>query len=152
MISIRLLVVIVLAACVGCTDADTGTGPEPRPGDCTDPASICVTLHLPADYVGTPKKIIAGLYERLPPPGPPIGVAAIVEQPPITPGTPYTLHAADVMPAGEYYVYVVLYDVAGGNFQPVPNVDYIAETGGARTVGGAAVNLDDLTFALYRGP
>ncbi len=131
--------------------ADSGTALS----RCSETSSLCVDLHVPDDFVGTPRQLIAGLFESLPPQGPPLVVISIVDQPVIAPGQHYELTAtelseedpADYLP-GDYYVYVVLYNQGGGQFVPVAGIDYTVETTAKRRVGEAAVNLPDMMFGM----
>jgi len=151
MITARCLALSLLLPVMACaTEGDDGPGPTP--GACTDASSLCVTVKVPDTYAGTPKKIIVGLFESLPPLGPPTGVAAIVDNPPIGAGMPYDLEAHDVMPPGDWFVYIVLYDVAGGNFQPVADIDYVVESPDKLTIGDDPLNMPAMDLALFTGP
>ncbi len=131
-----------LAACGGTEPDGFGDGP------CVDDGSMCATLHLPADFVGEPVKIIAGMYERVPPDGPPIDVAALMEMPAIEIGSPLEMEARDMQVSGSYFVYIALYVEGGGNFVPVPGVDYVWQSEQKFTFGGGPINLGDVEFEL----
>ncbi len=141
-----LCLTAALGACTGGDDGDD----DVSAGPCTDAKSMCMTLHVPDDFSGTPVKIIAGFYEELPPVGPPVGVAAIVEDPAIAPGAPFEFKAEDMMTSGTYFVYVVLYNEGGGNFVPVSGIDFTTQTPTKVRVGSGPVNLGDMTVALYQ--
>ena len=140
------LVIAAATAATGC--ASDGDDAPIGDGACTEPGSLCATLRVPADYTATPVKIIVGLYESLPPLGPPNGVAAVIEMPTISPTQPYALEARDVMPAGDWYLYIALYNQGGGQFQPVPGIDYVVQTSDKVPVGGGALNMPEMTFAV----
>lgn len=140
---------LAAAACGGGEgDDDNSAGP------CVNDKSLCAELHLPADFTGKPVKIIAGFYpSQVPatgPSGPPAGVAAIMENPVISKDMPLAMDAEEIMTKGDYYVYVVLYNEGGGNFVPVKNIDYVAQSSSKVHVGDGPVNLGDLTFSLYK--
>ena len=132
------------AACTDDPGGSTGTD-----GPCAAKASLCVTLSVPDDYAKTPVKVIVGLFEHLPPEGPPNGIAAIVENPVIGPGAPLALQASNVMPAGDWFVYAVLYDEGGGKYQPVADVDYVVESTEPFHIGERAVNMPAMALSLF---
>lgn len=119
------------------TMADSGT-----PLRCTAANSLCADLSVPDDFAQTPSKIIVGLYESLPPQGPPLGILAIIEDGiELGAGMPHELTLDDVDQSGNYFVYVALYNEGGGTFQPVPGVDYIGTTASKVSFKGDALNL-----------
>ena len=138
-----------LFGAAACTADSGGDDDALTTGPCTDAASICTKLHVPDDYAGTPTKVIVGLYDALPPAGPPNGIAAVIENPTIGVGMTMDIEATDVMPAGDWFLYVVLYDEGGGEYQPVANVDYVVQTEGKVHVGDEPLNMPDMTVSLY---
>jgi hypothetical protein len=141
-----------LAACGGSDGGDGGGGPDAGAADdfCTEPGSVCAHLHAPADFTGTPRQIIAGLYESLPPQGPPLVVVTIDDDPAIGIDQVYDMVAdeIDLDEPGTYYIYIVLYVEGGGQFVPEPGIDYVVQTEAKVRVGDDPVNLSDMVFSL----
>lgn len=150
----KLLMVVglalALAACGGADDGETAADAGAVADRCTEDRSLCTTFHVPADFAGTPRQIIIGLYESLPPQGPPLVVVAIIETPAIGVDQPFEVTATDIdmEQPEDYFLYAVLYVEGGGQFVPEPGIDYTAQTTSKQRMGAAAVNMPDMTFAL----
>jgi hypothetical protein len=134
------IVMVSLAACA--TEGATDDGP------CTEEASMCATVHVPSDFTSSPRQVIVGLYSELPPTSPPFDVPLIVDMPSIDIDQPIDIMALDMETAGEYFVYVALYNEGGGQFVPEPGIDYVWESTAAVDVGSGAVNLGDIMVEL----
>lgn len=139
---------LVCLAVAACGSEDDG-GMTPDTGPCTEPHSMCATLHVPDDYAATPVKVIVAMYEQLPPVGPPSDVAAIIEQVAIGPDLPYELELDGMMAEGDYFIYIALYNEGGGTFQPVVGVDNTWSSSGTHDMLGP-INLGDITLALHQ--
>ena len=112
------------------------------PDMCTEDGTLCLDLVVPSDYAGDPREVFLGLYAALPVFGPPdlsLPAQSIDE---VTAGSTLELiWTEDVPTSGDYFAYAVLYDTAGGTFQPTEGVDYAAVTDSTHTFDGSAVNL-----------
>lgn len=139
---------LALAACGGGDDVMGGDGDGDATDRCTSTASLCVDLFVPEDYAGTPRQIIAGFFESLPPQGPPLVVAALVEDPVIGVDASFELTATDLTDPGDYFLYIVLYNEGGGEFVPEAGIDYTVETSSKLRFGEDAVNMPDMMFQL----
>jgi hypothetical protein len=115
---------------------------------CTAAKSLCVQLSVPDDYEGTPRQLIMGLFDRLPPVGPPAGVLALIDSPRIGVGFPLDIKVEDIAQSGEYFIYAALYNQGGGMFVPEPGIDYTAQSPAKVSVGRDPVNLADMTLAV----
>lgn len=141
---------------VGCGSSDDSGGADAgAAARCTQSESLCTTLHVPDSFGETPRQILVGLFDALPPAGPPLVVATVIDEPAIAADHTFELTAteleeadpADLLP-GNYYVYVVLYVEGGGQFQPEPGIDYVAWTETKQHLGEEAVNLPDMMLGL----
>jgi len=128
--------------------AGAGGGGESEELVCTAANSLCVTLNVPPSYSGSPKRFFVGLYNSLPPMGPPNESLPEVPSPTVVAGAPYPLEINNVTAQGNYHLYVVLYDDAGGSFLPESGVDYVASTPSTLTFNGGPVNAGSLGLVV----
>ena len=114
-------------------------GPE-----CGTVDTVCVSLQIPESVTETPEKLIIGLYESLPPMGPPdVFPPFSADEPKITPGG--TLEVIlDAEATGTYQVYTALYMPGGGllSWRPESGVDYVG-TSAPITLNGDGLTLTD---------
>jgi hypothetical protein len=151
-------IVLILA---GCSSTTTGTGDGgATPADLATTsggsggngaadlgkASSTVTIIVPSDFTGTPRQLLVAAFDQFPVTGPPAGVL-YQGTPAISAGA--TLHlAADASGlSGMKYLLAVLYMQGGGQFSPMPGVDY-ASAPATIDFGGQAMELPTLTLAL----
>jgi hypothetical protein len=121
------------------TDTDTGTdtGTDTDTADGGADYEITATLTVPSDFAATPVVMIPVFYDSFPPDptSMPAGSGDQVAAPEIGPDTPYELSTqayqlatTTPLPAGTYYMSIILY-VEGGSSPPSPptaGVDYTA--------------------------
>jgi hypothetical protein len=105
------------------------------------PKSLVARISLPADFSGTPTKLLVTLASSLPVLGPPAAVLAEISNADsdgdgigdveriLNGSKDLTLAIEDVGLTGSYHVVVALYMEGGGAFQPVPGIDYLAASG-----------------------
>jgi len=115
---------------------------------CERDGDVCARIRVPAGFTGTPRQLLVGLYDSLPPLGPPASLLAQVDDPEIGPDEPFVLEVDSFPDTGQLYVYVALYMEGGGTFVPVAGVDYVGQSDAPFAFDGSAVDLGDLTLAL----
>ena len=103
------------------------------------PSSLVVSISLPDDFDATITKLVATLAEEVPLTTVPAAILATIDnvdndedgKPDVDqilgPSQDLVLSFDDVGVTGDYHVVVGLYVEGGGDFQPVPGVDYQAE-------------------------
>ena len=149
-----------LAACATSTPEDeTGAAEDTAAIDqpmedlsCTDASVLCVSLLVPDSYEGSPRNLFVGLYESLPPAGPPTIFLMDEDAPEIIPGKAISLALQEDVPdSGEYYIYSVLYDQTGGEWMPVPGIDYVATSDEPYAFEGQGLDVGEVALKLYQG-
>jgi hypothetical protein len=115
--------------------------------------SLVTTISLPDGFSGTPTKLMVTLADSLPVTGPPAAVLATINNADadgdgtgdveeiLNPERDLVLALPDVGVVGTYHVVVALYMEGGGQFQPVPGVDYMAASG-PLPLGAGQVSLE----------
>lgn len=148
--------VLLIAACGGKDEAGKPTEVVPSDnvpaGPCSAQRSLCASIAVPETYASKPTKLLAALYDRLPPAGPPRAVLATVEMPEIAKGSPYALEVKDIAVQGEYFLYVAVYSEGGGPFVPVPGIDYVVQSENKLKFNGAPINLGTMTLHIEATP
>ncbi|MDH3726277.1 MAG: VCBS repeat-containing protein [Myxococcales bacterium] len=103
-------------------------------------SSLVATIRLPNDFGAKITKLIVTLAEELPVTGIPAAILATIENVDkdgdgeldvdqiLSPSRDLVLALKDVGETGDYHVVVALYVEGGGEFIPVPGVDYQAES------------------------
>jgi len=130
-------------------ESGDGTLPE---YDCGAPSVFCISLLVPADYAGTPRNLFVGLYDSLPPVGPPTIFLFDEDAPAFTPGEAINLSLRDDVPdSGEYFLFSVLYDQTGGEWMPEPGIDYVATSDAPYAFDGQGMDVGEVNFSLYNG-
>jgi hypothetical protein len=117
--------------------------------------SLVTTISLPDGFSGTSTQLLVTLADSLPVTGPPAAVLATISNADadgdgtgdveeiLNPDRDLVLALPDVGVVGTYHVVVALYMEGGGQFQPVPGVDYMAASGPmALGQGQAQVSLE----------
>ena len=156
----RMIIFGIVVALAGCSSTTTGApdGGAPAADLATSggsggnsaadlgKATSTITIVVPSDFTGTPRQLLVAAFDQFPVTGPPAGVL-YQGTPTITAGA--TLHlAADASGvSGTKYVLAVLYMQGGGQFSPVPGVDY-ASAPATIDFGGQAMDLGTLTLTL----
>jgi len=164
---INLSVGLFLAGCAEeatTTDATDETGPtviesnddeeevELEEYDCAEASVFCVDLMVPADYAGNPRNLFVGLYDSLPPVGPPTIFLFDEDAPAFIPGEAIEMSLTnDVPDSGEYFLFSVLYDQAGGEWMPEPGIDYVATSEAPYSFDGQGLDVGEVNFSLYAG-
>lgn len=155
---ISIPAVLCLAACANTVPAEEDenlldTAPvvdEPEDYDCSDASVFCVSLVVPEDYSGSPRNLFVGLYDALPPAGPPTIFLMDEDAPEIIPGDAISLALRDDVPeTGEYFLFSVLYDQNGGEWMPLPGIDYVATSEEAYVFDGQGLDIGEVSFELY---
>ncbi len=151
--------VLFLAACANTTTGEDEETPldtapvedEPEEEyDCSDESVFCVSLVVPEDYAGTPRNLFVGLYDALPPLGPPTIFLMDEDAPAFAPGDAIPLALRDDVPqTGEYFLFSVLYDQNGGEWMPTPGIDYVATSEEAYLFNGEGLDIGEVSFELY---
>jgi len=118
--------------------------------DCAEASVLCVALVVPEDYAGSPRNLFVGLYDSLPPAGPPTIFLMDEDAPEFVPGEAIYLSLHDDVPdTGEYFVYSVLYDQNGGEWMPEPGIDYVATSDVSYLFEGEGMDVGEVFFELY---
>jgi hypothetical protein len=160
--SICVLALALAPACGGDDDGggddDTGGTPDaaPAPPDAAPPdaspcaaaGAVCGRVVVPNDFTGTPKKLFIGLYDALPPAGPPKSTLYSADLTSVTPGQALDVIVTDFPDTGSFHAYVVLYVEGGGTFVPVSGKDYVGETGAITFDPAGPVDLGDVALSL----
>ena len=152
------LLLVTLCACgeedTGNTEGSSGeptvsTGPEiPSEDTCDLEYSACGSLNIPASFDGTPRELLIALFSSLPPQGPPNLILARIASPSLGANERYPIRVHPFLETGEYFVYVSLYMDGGGEFQPVPGVDYIGQTPTKINFDGVALDFGEIEMVL----
>ncbi len=112
--------------------AATGCGPgsveEYDAFECIDPGTLCVTLEVPANYTGTPRKLSTGFYTTSDTARIPNETLPTIDYPTIIAGEDYDLSFDEVDFTGNFYLMFILFDEDGGTFIPKADIDYTATT------------------------
>ena len=109
-------------------------------------ATSTVNVVVPSDFKGTPRQLLVAAFDQIPVTGPPAGIL-YQGTPAITAGATLTLTADATGLSGSKQVLAVLYVQGGGQFSPMPGVDYESAPETV-TFGGSAASLGTLTLAL----
>ena len=118
--------------------------------DCSEASVLCVDLFVPEDYAGSPRNLFVGLYDSLPPLGPPTIFLMDEDAPDFVPGESIELALRDDVPdTGEYFIFSVLYDENGGEWMPEPGIDYVATSEEAYAFDGQGLDVGEVSFELY---
>jgi len=167
-ITLNLVLGSLLAGCAApdedassSTDSDTS---EPTGSDddyltldgiddsmCSDAYSVCGDLLIPADLEGTARSLVVVLYSEIPPAGPPEGFVVQVEYPDIRPGYRYPIREGSILYDGPYYLWANLYMEGGGEWTPVNGIDFTGNSAQPVTLGGDALQFDDITLQIASG-
>lgn len=103
-------------------------------------SGLVATISLPDDFDGVITKLLITLADELPVTGVPIAILASIDNVDkdgdgkldvdqiLGPTRDLLLALDDVGVVGEYHVVAALYVEGGGQFQPVPGVDYLASS------------------------
>lgn len=147
---------LVVAACSSRTtqSADAGTATMDLAvagaggNGATDLGKVTSTVKVmvPSDFKGTPRQLLVAAFDSFPVTGPPAGIL-YQGTPAITPGASLQLTADATGLSGSKYVLAVLYVQGGGQFSPMPGVDY-ASAPESVTFTGKAMDLGTLTLAV----
>ena len=105
-----------------------------------------VTVKVPSDFKGTPRQLLVAAFDNFPVTGPPAGIL-YQGTPTVTAGASLQLTVDATGLSGTKYVLAVLYVQGGGQFSPMPGVDY-ASAPETVTFTGKAMDLGTLTLAL----
>ena len=101
-------------------------------------SSLVATLSLPDGFSGEIRQLMVTLATELPVTGPPAAILATIDNVDtdgdgqgdvdqiLNPSRDLVLAMEDVGVAGDYHVVVVLFMEGGGEFAPVPGIDYMA--------------------------
>ena len=142
-------------ACSGSQGLDSGNLEDSsayRESICSEASTLCVSLRIPEDHVGTPRSLFVGLVDSLPPAGPPNIYLMDEENPEFEPGEVLFFSLNDDVPdTGEYYIYSVLYDINGGEWVPMLGVDYVATSESSYLFDGQGLDVGEIAFELYTG-
>ncbi len=138
------------------TDTDTDTDSDTSPADSHD---VTVLLSVPATFDATPATINMAFLTEMTTDQMPAGIGApAVETPDIGVDKPLSVTMAamkmavppvDKLDPGDYYILISLMVEGGGQYQPVPGVDYIYMTTEAKTIGSGPVDLGAVEAWLF---
>ena len=157
---LNLCFCLFLTACAGSTTSGEEAGADAlgdnetqeEAYDCSEASVFCVSLVVPEDYEGSPRNLFVGLYESLPPAGPPNVFLFDEDAPDFTPGEAIELALSDDVPdSGEYFLFSVLYDQDGGEWMPEPGIDYVATSEEPYVFDGEGMDVGEVSFSLYNG-
>ena len=123
---------------------------ESGPQTCESEGTLCVTLQIPEALSETPEKLVIGLYESLPPLGPPdVFPPYSVDAPEVTPGETMKV-ILDANATGVHQIYAVLYMPGGGaaSWQPLSGVDHVGTSAPIPLDGSGMVLDEPIVFEL----
>jgi len=142
-----------VTACSGSQGLDSGNLDDSsayRESLCSEVSTLCLSLRIPEDHVGTPRSLFVGLVDSLPPLGPPNIYLMDEDSPKFEAGEALFFSLTDDVPdTGEYYIYSVLYDINGGEWVPKLGVDYVATSESSYRFDGQGLDVGEIPFALY---
>ena len=150
---------LALTACNSTPEGDSGVA-EMTPDisaleqeySCDEASVLCVALAVPETYAGDPRNLFVGLYDSLPPAGPPTVFLMDEDAPEFVPGDVIELSLRDDVPdSGEYFIFSGLYDQNGGEWMPEPGIDYVATSAEPYAFDGAGKDVGEVAFSLYDG-
>ena len=113
-------------------------------------SGLVATISLPDNFSGNITKLLITLADEIPVTGMPVAILANIDNVDkdgdgeldvdqiLNPSRDLVLALEDVGVTGEYYVVAALYMEGGGQFQPVPGVDYMASSGKLNLGSGKA--------------
>jgi hypothetical protein len=135
------------AAAQGASDAPSAP-PDTVPTNPDAAVGSALTLVVPATYAGTPRQLAVVGANSVPIAGPPAAVFLIDDAPAPVAGQAMHLELDTSGASGDLYVVAVLYQEGGGQFQPEPGVDYVAQSAASFHFTGAPMELGSLDLAL----
>lgn len=135
------------AAAQGASDAPSAP-PDTVPMGADAAAGSALTLVVPATYTGTPRQLAVVGTNSVPIAGPPAAVFLLDDAPAPVAGQAIHLELDTSSASGDLYVVAVLYQEGGGQFQPEPGIDYVAQSAASFHFAGAPMDLGSLDLAL----
>ena len=129
------------------SESDDGSA-EDEVGTCGADYGFCGSIEIPTPLEGTPRAMAISLYDTLTPAGPPNVTVTEIDAPAVVAGEPYVVEFSPLIATGEYYVWVFLYMEGGGEWAPVPGVDYFGHSAETITFDRAAVNFPSITLEM----
>ena len=115
---------------------------------CGQDYSFCGELWMPEDMPGTPRSMAISLYDTLSPAGPPNVTVTEIDAPAVAPGEMFPVEFSPLIATGEYYVFVFLYMEGGGEWAPVPGVDFFGHTTEPITFDGSPVDFPAINLEM----
>ena len=120
---------------------------------CADENSFCGSFTVPANFTGTTNKLSIGLFDELPPAGPPDGDFIEILAPEVVAGEDYQIvvedfNAGEEDETGEYYIYAALYMEGGGEWVVVSGIDYHVSSTASFRFDGDAVDFGSMELIL----
>lgn len=126
---------------------------EPAPTcETTAANSLCVVLSVPDTFDGSPMKVSAFGFPRLPPDSMPNAFFPEMEKPIIRPDKALRFEMTDITYSGTTNFYLTLFmEGTSDGLRPVADLDYVGEVA-ALTFDGSPINLDPIDLILYQEP
>jgi hypothetical protein len=139
---------VCLASACGTSDE----GDPPPSCETTTAASLCVVLSVPASFDGSPMKMSAFGFPRLPPDTMPNAFFPEAEKPAIRPDKPFKFEMTDISYSGTTNFYLTLFmEGTSDGIRPVADLDYVGQVTDL-TFDGSPINLDPIELILYQEP
>jgi len=143
----QLRTLVPLIACVGC---GPGSVEEYDAFPCLNAGTLCVTLEIPKNYSGTPRKLSTGFYDTSDTARIPNEQLPTIDYPTIVAGEDYALSFKDMDFTGDYFLMFILFDEDGGTYIPKVDIDYTATTSDAISIDGGPIEIGSMKMKLKR--
>ncbi len=143
----QLRILVPVIACVGC---GPGSVEEYDAFPCVESGTLCVTLEIPNNYNGTPRKLSTGFYDTSDTARIPNEQLPTIDYPTIVAGENYDLSFKDVDFTGDYYLMFILFDEDGGTYIPKVGIDYPATTSEAISIDGGPIEIGSMKMKPKR--
>lgn len=133
------------------TDSDTDGDSDSDTGSDPGPARLVALVTVPPDFAATPAQLVFMVDESNPPEEPIAWHGPAYPSPTIAPGTPFAFDVAQPpdLPAGDYYLHVILFVVGGGVGIPLPGIDHIGQTADTHAMGPGSGIVDVGEIPLF---
>ena len=118
---------------------------------CDEVYSFCGNLYVPQSLTGDVRQLVVALYKEIPPTGSPDLVVTQIDNPTVVAGEKYPIRIYPFLDSGEYYIWVNMYMMDGGEYQPVNDVDYTGHSEEMVMLEGGAFKFDDILLDLASG-
>jgi len=115
---------------------------------CTEPHTVCMTVHMPDTIPGDPTHLAVAYYKAVPVMVP-AGARAVLQAPALKARDTFRIKAQDGGLTGQWYPVVLVYMPGGGEIIAVDNLDYTAEAPHSYDLTGAPLNLSEDLVLIF---